>query len=134
MLNPRLKVLAIDFGTQRLGLAVSFGSLADPLTIIPNDSNAITYICRVADDYQVNKVIIGLSENEMAVKTKEFTKLLQRSLKVPIEFYDETLSTKTVRDKLAESNKTQNQRVDHLAAAEFLQEWLDVNATSSIKL
>jgi putative transcription antitermination factor YqgF len=125
MIDNRLKVLAIDFGTQRIGLAVSYGTLADPLTIIPNDATAISYICRVIDEYKINKVLMGISENEMALKTQEFAKLLQRSITLEIEFYDETLSTKSVRNKLAEAHQSQKQRVDHLAAAEFLQEWLD---------
>jgi RNase H-fold protein (predicted Holliday junction resolvase) len=68
---------------------------------------------------------VGLSENQMAEKTREFVTYLKRSVTVPIELYDETLSTKSVRNKLAEANRSQRQRVDHLAAAEFLQEWLD---------
>jgi putative transcription antitermination factor YqgF len=127
MLDTKVKVLAIDYGTKRIGLALSFGSLADPLTIISNDQNSIAYICKIVDDYQVGKIIIGLSENETAEKTRTFTELLKRSLSIPIELYDETLSTKAVRNKLEEAHKSQQRRVDHLAAAEFLQEWLDTN-------
>jgi putative transcription antitermination factor YqgF len=125
MLDTKLKVLAIDYGTKRIGLAISFGSLADPLTIISNDQNAIAYICKIVDDYKIGKIIIGLSENETAEKTRIFTEMLQRSLTIPIELFDETLSTKVVRNKLEEAHKSQKRRVDHLAAAEFLQEWLD---------
>lgn len=127
MINSNLKVLAIDFGTQRIGLAISFGTLADPLTIIPNDQNAITYICKVIDDYKINQILVGISENEMAKKTQEFVAYLKRMINIPIELQDETLSTATVRLKLSEANLSQKQRVDHLAAAEFLQEWLDTH-------
>lgn len=125
MLDEHKKILAIDFGTQRIGLALSYATLADPLTIIPNDQKALTYICRLVDDYKVTRILVGLSENQMAEKTREFVTYLKRSVTVPIELYDETLSTKSVRNKLAEANRSQRQRVDHLAAAEFLQEWLD---------
>ncbi|MDQ5951055.1 MAG: putative pre6S rRNA nuclease [Patescibacteria group bacterium] len=125
MLDEHKKILAIDFGTQRIGLALSYATLADPLTIIPNDQKALSYICRLVDDYKVTRILVGLSENQMAEKTREFVTYLKRSVTVPIELYDETLSTKSVRNKLAEANRSQRQRVDHLAAAEFLQEWLD---------
>lgn len=124
-MKPAFKVLAIDYGTKRIGLAISYGSIADPLVIIPADDKAITYICQIANNYKINHIIVGMSENEMAQKTKIFVQQLKLFLTVPIEFYDETLSTKTVRGKLAEANKSQKQRVDHLAAAEFLQDWLD---------
>lgn len=125
MHSPTEKVLAIDYGTKRIGLAMSFGSLADPLTVIPSDENTISYICNVINNYKITQVVVGISENEMARKTQEFVIQLQRMTKVPIEMHDETLSTQTVRNKLAEQKKNQNQPVDHLAAAEFLQDWLD---------
>lgn len=125
MHGPTEKVLAIDYGTKRIGLAMSFGSLADPLTVIPSDGNTINYICNVINNYKISQIVVGISENEMARKTQEFVIQLQRMTKVPIEMHDETLSTQTVRKKLAEQKKNQNQPVDHLAAAEFLQDWLD---------
>jgi len=121
----KLKVLAIDFGTVRIGLALSYGTLADPLTIIPNDNQAISYICKLIMDYQVNTVVVGISENEMAKKSQQFVDRLRQVVSTPIILTDETLSTKTVRSKLAEQKKSQKRPVDHLAAAEFLQEWLD---------
>lgn len=133
MLPPRLKVLAIDYGTQRIGLALSAGTLADPLTIIPSDEKAIPYICKLITDYKVTQIVIGLSENEMAQKTQEFARTLQRMTKTPIDYMDETLSTHSVRNKLAAAKKSQKQPVDHLAAAEFLQEWLDTVAPKKFR-
>jgi putative transcription antitermination factor YqgF len=129
MLPPAEKVLAIDFGTVRIGLALSFGSLADPLTVIPNDQNMLPYICNIINNYKITRVIVGLSENEMARKTQEFVIQLKRLVKIPIDFHDETLSSHNVRSKLAAQRKTQNQPIDHLAAAEFLQDWLDTRPT-----
>ena len=125
MFQSTEKILAIDFGTKRIGLALSFGTLADPLTVIPADEHMLNYICNVITNYRVHRVIVGISENEMARKTKEFVLQLKKVVKIPIELHDETLSTHTVRNKLAEQHKTQNRPVDHLAAAVFLQDWLD---------
>lgn len=127
MLEKYPKLLAIDFGTERIGLALSFGSLADPLTIIPNDTAAISYITTVLTDYNIERVIIGVSEGAMAEKTRQFMQQLQHVTKVPIVLADETLSTQAVRKKLKAAGKNPDQLVDHLAAAEFLQEWIDTS-------
>ncbi|MEX0895497.1 MAG: Holliday junction resolvase RuvX [Patescibacteria group bacterium] len=125
MLDPHPKILAIDFGSQRIGLAISFGILAEPLTIIPNDEIAVQYVCSILEDYRVTKLLIGISEGRMAEQSREFGALLARVTKVPIEYADETLSTQTVRKKLKDAGKNPDQFVDHFAAAEILQQWMD---------
>lgn len=125
MKDPQQKVLAIDFGTTRIGLAVSFVNIADPLTIIPNDENTFQYIAQVVNQYSIKIVIVGLSENLMADKTKLFVLQLSKVLNIPVEMFDETLSSQTVRKKLKQAGKASDQPIDHLAAAEILQNWLD---------
>ncbi len=125
MKEPHQKVLAIDYGTVRIGLAVSFASIADPLTIIPNDENAIQYIAQVVNQQAIKRVVVGLSENTMADKTKLFVLQLGKLLKIPVELFDETLSSHTVRKKLKQAGKKSHEPIDHLAAAEILQNWLD---------
>jgi RNase H-fold protein (predicted Holliday junction resolvase) len=66
----------------------------------------------------------------MAQKTKEFSQELKKNTSLPIEFTDETLSSKNVHQKLATSAMKLKKRqgsIDHYAAADFLQEWLDTN-------
>ncbi len=122
-------ILAIDYGTVRIGLAISRGSLAEPLLIWSSNQLALfDNIARVCKEENVWKIIVGLSENEMAEKTKEFVEELKQHTNVPIEFVDETLSSHTVHQKVLETGMKQSQRqqpIDHLAAAEFLQEYLD---------
>ena len=127
-------VLAIDYGTVRIGLAVSRYTLADPLEIIPNNENKFEKIRQVCLENEVAKIIVGMSENEMAEKTKEFVTELQEEIfkswerQPTIEFFDETLSSKSVHQKLQSAKKSKrSSHIDHLAAAEFLQDWLDQN-------
>ncbi len=120
------KVLAIDYGTVRVGLAVSMASLADPLKIIPNDLNLIPKILEICNEHAVERIVVGISENVMAEKTKEFTQLLQEKTNLPIEYTDETLSSHSVHKKLKTAKKSKRSGdIDHYAAAEFLQVWLD---------
>jgi putative transcription antitermination factor YqgF len=121
-------ILAIDYGTVRIGLAISRGSLAEPLTIFTNDQTSFSKIETILSQQNVARIIVGLSENEMAEKTQAFVEELKRHTNIPIELVDETLSSHTVHQKVLESGMKQSQRqqpIDHLAAAEFLQEYLD---------
>ncbi|MBP7700631.1 Holliday junction resolvase RuvX [Candidatus Woesebacteria bacterium] len=134
MHNPEEKILAIDFGTVRIGLAISRYILAEPLDIIPNDDKMFSKIQTICSENEVKKIIIGMSENEMALKTKDFAFKLENEInkswdyKPSIEFMDETLSSYYVHQKLKNSKKSKRTAdIDHLAAAEFLQNWLDEN-------
>src|SRR5260221_5199076 len=130
-LGSQPSVLAIDFGTQRIGLAISRGTLAEPLKIIENPTHAVddprvvAEIKKVVDDEHVTQLVVGLSENTMAEKTRQFAQELQAQIKLPLEFVDETLSSHAVHEKLQFAGRAKRgQPIDHYAAAEFLQEWL----------
>lgn len=122
------KVLAIDFGTVRVGLAISMYSLADPLKIIANDDNLFKNIVEICDEIAADRILVGMSENEMAKKIESFVLELKKHTDLPITFMDETLSSHTVHKKLKTAKKSKRSAdIDHYAAAEFLQEWLDEN-------
>lgn len=123
------KVLAIDYGTKRLGLAISRASLAEPLTILNHDQTLWRELKVVIEREQPDLILVGLSENEMARQTKEFIDKLKQKINLPIKLVDETLSSATVRKKLATGPmklKKKQGPIDHYAAAVFLQEWLDL--------
>ena len=122
------KVLALDYGTVRIGVAVSAGTLADPLVILPNDDSIFQTVVQICSENEVELILVGLSENLMAEKTKEFVSELRKHVSIPIIYTDETLSSHTVHQKLLVLKKsTRSGKVDHYAAAEFLQNWLDEN-------
>ncbi len=124
------KILAIDFGTKRIGLAVSRHSLADPLKILENDENLFKHLQQILDLEKIELIIVGMSENTMAIKTKIFIEKLKLKTNLPIKITDETLSSKNTHQKLANSHmklKKRQEPIDHYAAAEFLQEWLEEN-------
>jgi putative transcription antitermination factor YqgF len=121
--------LGIDYGTQRVGTALSHGSLAEPLLIIPNTEKLFSEIQKLLTEHQAEQIVVGLSENEMAEKTQQFVTELKKFTSLPIEFMDETLSSAVVHQRLAEmSGKKQTPKgpIDHFAAAVMLQEWLDL--------
>lgn len=122
------KILAIDYGTTRVGLAISRGTLAEPLQILASNESLLPNLVAVIQSEKVEKIIVGLSENLMAEKTRAFVEQLRQHTDIPIDFVDETLSSHTVHQKMLKSGAKKSHRaanIDHLAAAEFLQEYLD---------
>ena len=120
------KVMGVDYGEARVGLAVSFGTLAEPLGILLMDDDIYTNIQTAVKDNKVTALVVGVSDRQMAQKSTEFANKLQDFLGLPVELFDESFSTQRVWQKLKESKKSSKYRlVDHLAAAEILQDWLD---------
>lgn len=123
------KVLALDFGTERIGVAISYGTLAEPLTILKNDETIVAQLQALINEYKITELVVGISESKTAQRTIAFVARLKNELYLPISLIDETLSTQVVRKKLLETGRplseVQKTRVDHLAAAELLQDWLD---------
>ena len=119
-------ILGIDYG-KNLGLAIATTPLAEPLkTISLNESFEV--IKSLVQEYQIDLIVIGISEGEMAEKTKSFAKNLENNISTPIYFQDETLSSHHTRQKMAKANYKQSkkhQKIDHLVAASILQDYLD---------
>lgn len=133
------KVVGIDYGTRRIGVAVSYGSLAEPLLVINNAGSEktdnqvviesalheIAGICQVEGAVEI---VVGVSEQEMADKTARFAQLLQRLTHLPVCLTDETLSSQTAEHKLRDAQAPRKKRagkIDHFSAALILEEWLE---------
>lgn len=123
------KILALDYGTTRIGVAISYGTLAEPLTILRNTESVFTELEKLIFENGVTMILVGISESKTMERTIAFVAELKQKIKIPVELTDETLSTQYARGKLEAQGKShyeaQTARVDHLAAANFLQEWLD---------
>lgn len=128
-----MNYLAIDYGQKRIGIARSVGWLAEPVTIVHNTPDSIKHIAELCAEYQINEIVFGLSEGAMAEETKSFAHLLEEKVKLPIHFFDETMSSKEVEQMIRESGKKMKDRqapIDHYAAAHVLQQFLDTHSSS----
>jgi putative Holliday junction resolvase len=133
------RILAVDFGLKRVGLAVS-----DPMQIIAQPLETITYKSRqdlvnrlvaIVRENEVVKVVIGLprhmdgSEGEMAKAVRRLIDQLARALTMPIVAWDERLSSVQAERALRElgvSYRDKNRgNVDRMAAIFILQSYLD---------
>ena len=122
-----MRVLALDHGTARIGCAISdpSGTLSTPLPVIepPEPSSVADLVAQ----YDVERVVVGLplhlsgEEGSQAALTRSFCAELEALLDVPVETYDERLTT-----RMAEASKREGAAAapDSLAAAHLLQAYL----------
>ncbi|PIY80549.1 MAG: Holliday junction resolvase RuvX [Candidatus Pacebacteria bacterium CG_4_10_14_0_8_um_filter_42_14] len=120
--------LGIDYGVKRIGVAVSYHSLAEPLKIVPHGNAVFADLQRIIDEHNVGYLVFGISDGEMAEKTRIFAEKLKLVTGLPLAFIDEAYSSKQVHEKMKIKRgprASQHKPIDHYVAAELLQEWLD---------
>lgn len=118
-----MNLLAIDYGTKRIGLAISIQNIITPIDPIKNDPKKFDQIKKVIDSYQIDKIYVGISEGDFAVITKKFVKELQNMLILDIETVEEAVSTIEADQIFLENkNKKKNYKklIDSIAAAVIL--------------
>jgi putative Holliday junction resolvase len=122
-----VRVLALDHGTARIGCAISdpSGTLATPMAVIePPEARAVA---ELVAEHGVECVVVGLplhlsgEEGSQAALTRTFCGELEAILDVPVETYDERLTT-----RMAEASKREGAAAppDSIAAAHLLQAYL----------
>ena len=132
------RILAIDYGRRRIGLALSdeLGLTAQPLTTISR-KNRVTDLKRlreVCERYSVGHIIVGYplhmtgEQSEMSAEASRFAARLSKILKIETEMVDERLTSWAARQTLLETNArsaTKRGAVDDVAAAILLRDYLE---------
>ncbi len=129
-----MRVIALDVGERRIGVAVSdpTGTLATPHSVIRRRSKAEDFaaVARLAAELEAKRVVVGLplsldgSVGPQARRVTRYAQALARTLTVPVELYDERYSTLTADELLAEGGRKRQTPIDAAAAAVILQEYL----------
>ena len=118
-----MKIIGIDWGEAKIGLAKSESLLAEPWKVIkPVDLKSIL----LAE--KPDLIIVGVSENQSGEKARAFGQELEKILKIKVKLFDETLSTSEAKIRSREAGIGQKKRQgmeDAYAAAIFLQNYLD---------
>jgi putative Holliday junction resolvase len=125
-----VRVLALDYGSARCGVAVSdpSGTLATPLEPIlrPATKIGLRQIAALAHELGVERVIVGLpvslsgGDSAQTRETRRFADSLGQVTRLPIELYDERFTTTLAQQTGGEA------ALDSRAAAVLLDEWLNV--------
>jgi putative pre-16S rRNA nuclease len=131
--SRRGRILAIDYGRRRIGLAISdeLGLLAQPLETLErrNRQNDLRRLGELVRKRGVQRILVGLplrldgGAGEMAEEAARFALRLGTQLKLPVELVDERLTSWEAEQMLAGSRR-RRRRVDEIAAAIFLDQYL----------
>jgi putative Holliday junction resolvase len=133
-----MRILAIDYGSRRIGLALSdpTGTLARPLPFLPAKADAplARELAELAKKEDVHLILLGLprhmngSLGEAAAQVQAFAALLGQATPVPVQLIDERLSTVQASRQLQEAGRNARQqrgKIDSEAACVLLQGYLD---------
>ena len=136
-----MRILGLDYGTKTTGVAVSdpMGWTAQGLEIIRRQEDehlkaTINRIAELCGEYKVERIVLGLPKNmnntlgERGEKTLLFKEKLEARLKIPVDMWDERLSTVAAENVLLEADMSRKKRknvIDKLAATIILQNYLD---------
>ena len=142
-LQLRRRILGIDLGRARIGVAVSdeLGMLAHPVETIPASTDAARRIAEIVREKDAERVVVGLprhmngSVGTGATEALAFARKLQALLSCEVVTWDERLTTTAANRALRESGrKTRDSRgvVDQIAAQMILQGYLDSLPASGI--
>ena len=133
-----MRILALDHGTKRVGVAVSdeLHIIAQPLEYIAPEPFA-AFLARlklIIDEKEIGQILVGLPRNmdgsygPAALKVQAFVAVLKEAVTIPIKFWDERLTSTQAQRFLIQGGVRRAQRkekVDKTAAAILLQSYLD---------
>ena len=137
-----MRVLALDIGEVRVGVAVSDpdARVSSPVCVLPAAevlAHAVTFR-RVLGDWEPELLVCGLprtlagEDGPQADRIREQAQRIAKSCGLPLEFADERLSSAEAKRILREqglSERAMRGKVDMVAASLFLQSWLDARQT-----
>lgn len=130
------RVLAVDLGARRIGLALSDRdrTFASPLATIPfvSERRTAERLAELCREHGADQVVVGLplrddgSERENCARTRRIVDRL-RALGLAAEPWDESWSTRDAEDELRDAGGRRasvRRRIDRVAAALVLSDWL----------
>jgi putative pre-16S rRNA nuclease len=123
-----LRVLALDYGSARCGVAVSdpTGTLATPLEPVskPESKKGFAALKARVAELEVERIVLGLplslsgADSAQTKETRAFAERLSSAVDVPVELYDERFTTSLAQQAGGSGS------LDSRAAAVLLEEWL----------
>jgi putative holliday junction resolvase len=133
-----MRILALDHGTKRIGIALSdeLKMIAQPVEFFPAEPFA-AFLVRLKQlllEKEVELILVGMPRNmngsfgPAALKVEEFVAALRSAVPTPIKTWDERLTSAQANRYLIEGNvrrEKRKEKVDKMAAAILLQSYLD---------
>jgi len=137
LVSEVISLLGLDYGTKRIGVAVTdaLGLMAHPIDPIENrsDAHVIERLKEVIADREVRRLVVGIPVNmngtrgQAAKAAEEFARKLE-ALGLPVARVDERLTTVAANERLADAGhrhwRSRKKRVDSAAAALILESYM----------
>lgn len=133
-----MRILGLDVGDRTIGVAISdpLGFTAQGITTIRRKSLQydIDELKKICEEYSVENILVGLPKNmngtvgPQGEKVLEFCEQLKEQIKLPLEMWDERLTTVAAHKAMLEADLSRAKRkkiVDKMAATYILQGYLD---------
>ncbi len=136
-----MRILGIDFGKKRVGVALSdpTETIASPVTTLERRTGQrmpLKALENLSREHEVGRIVVGLplssagAENEWCAEVRQAGDALAKRLDLPVEYQDERMSTARAERTmqilgLPRSKRRERGRVDAIAAAIILQTYLD---------
>ncbi|MBI4963000.1 MAG: Holliday junction resolvase RuvX [Desulfomonile tiedjei] len=133
-----MRILGLDIGSKRIGIAVSdeLGFTAQGIeTLVSKGPEAdVAHIVKLARQYQALEIVVGVpfnmdgTEGPQAKKVRSLIERIGREVEIPVREWDERLSTVAAERTLLEADMSRAKRrkvIDKLAAVIILQTYLD---------
>jgi putative holliday junction resolvase len=137
-----MSILGLDLGRRRIGIAIlDMPALGvRPLATVHRTSSTqdLDALRTIATDWRVDRIVLGLplnmngSEGPAARQAREFAVLLTRELALPVELYDERLTSFEAKSRLTDLSLRRGaskKMIDQVAAAVILEGWLAEHGT-----
>lgn len=129
-------IMAFDFGTQKMGMAVgqSLIESANPLALFPMKDGIPVWdeLLKIVKQYQPTLFLVGLplnmddSESELSARARKFARRLRHQTNIETLMVDERLTTREARDELEHyqaQGRAKKLSADSIAAALFIESW-----------
>ena len=133
-----MRILAVDPGSKRIGIAMSdpTGSIANPLTILMHVARMAdaAAVAQLAASHAADRIVIGQSFDEdgnpsfEGRRSMRFAEALRTQTSIPVILWDESFTTqdaRLARIQMGVSRKDRSGHLDDLAATVLLQSYLD---------
>ena len=125
-----MKFLGLDFGKKKIGLAYSEGLLASPVSVIvvKTQKQALSEIVQICERLGIEKIILGLSGGKLDDGVRSFGQTIAHATGRPIDYVDETLTSREAVKKMVEGKTTKKKRKmmeDAVAATIILNTYIE---------
>lgn len=122
-----MKILGIDFGLRKIGLAIAEDGFIQPIKTLGDPSKFVKEVAKICQENKIALIVIGISEGIIAKRAKAFADKLAKLVDLPLDFQDETLTTQEAIAKMiaiGKGKKARRELEDAYAAACILEEYL----------